>query len=529
MSNVTPIGDAKKPRQPPPEEPGERVHVLVTTKEHEVTSGTLAAVAGHPDLYQRGGMLVQPVRDQRAKGNVSRPDGVSYIAEVAAARLREMVSERVYLTRMSKEDGPKPCHVPDWLVKQIAGRKQWDGVRPLEALSETPVLRADGSVLSMPGYDPSTGVLYRPNRDFPALRSEPTLEHARLAVAALLEPFADFPFAEPCHRSAVLAGILTPLARFAFSGPSPLILITKNVRGAGGSLLADAISIAATGRKMARMTQAGDDDEERKRILSIALAGDRMVLVDNVDHPLGGAALDAALTGTEWRDRVLGRSEMVTAPLLATWFATGNNPQILGDTVRRILPIRIESPEEKPEERTGFKHHPLEPYVLSQHPRMVAAALTILRAHAVAGRPRGELKSWGSFDGWSDVVRSALVWAGETDPAIGREGLAAGSDDEANALAVLIEHWKHLDYAGVGVSSQHILRVLTDGDGPVAEQLRDALIILSGKNDMLPTVGRLGKKLTHFLGRVVNGKKLWAQDSRTNMKLWYVRDAKTGQ
>ena len=526
MSNVTPIAEAKHRRMPPPEDPGERVSVTITTREHEVTSGTLSAVAGHPELYQRGGMLVQPVKDLRASGNVSRPEGMSYIAEVASPRLREMMAERVFFCRMTKEDGPKPCHVPDWLVKQVMARKQWDGIRPLEAISETPVLRADGSVLSEPGYDHATGVLYRPNRDFPAVRLEATMEGARAAVQFLLEPFADFPFAEPCHRSAVLAGILTPLARFAFRGPSPLILITKNVRGAGGSLLADAISIAATGRGMARMTQAGDDDEERKRILSIALAGDRMVLVDNVDHPLGGAALDAALTGTEWRDRVLGRSEMVTAPLLATWFATGNNPQILGDTVRRILPIRIESPEEKPEERTGFKHHPLEPYVAQQHPKMVTAALTILRAHAVAGRPRGALKSWGSFDSWSDIVRSALVWCGEVDPAIGRESLTAGNDDEANALGVLIKHWRHLDGTGTGVSSQNIIRALTDTDGDIATLLRDAIIMLSGKGDMLPSAARLSKRLAHFAGRVVEGKKLAHQDDRNGSKLWHVRASK---
>lgn len=527
MSNVTPIGDAKKPRQPPPPaDPGERPTVIVSTREHETTNGALAAVSTHPELYQRGGMLVQPIKDQRASGNISRPEGVSYISTVASARLREMVSERAFLCRMTKEDGPKPCHVPDWLVKQLLGRSQWDGVRPLEAISETPVLRADGSVLSAPGYDVTTGVLYRPHRSFPTVKEEPTVEHAKMAIAFMLEPFADFPFAEPCHRSAVLAGILTPLARFAFQGPSPLILITKNVRGAGGSLLADAISIAATGRGMARMTQAGDDDEERKRILSIALAGDRMVLVDNVDHPLGGAALDAALTGTEWRDRILGRSEMVTAPLLATWFATGNNPQILGDTVRRILPIRIESPDEKPEERTGFKHHPLEPYVLSQHPRMVAAALTVLRAHAVAGRPRGELKSWGSFDSWSDIVRSALVWAGEVDPAIGRDGLAQGNDDEGNALGLLIKHWRHLDTTGTGVSSQNILRAITEAEGDVAVMLRDAIIMLSGKGDMLPSAARMGKRFAHFVGRVVDGKKLMSQDDRNGIKLWHVRASK---
>lgn len=513
----------------PPPSPDERVSVNITTLEHEVTSGTIAAVSKHPDIYQRGGMLVQSVRDARATGNLSRPEGVSYISELGQPRLREMIAERCSLLKRDKKGEFKPSHVPDWLVKQVAGRKQWAEIKPLEALTETPILRADGSVVSVPGYDPATGVLYQPSRKFQRVRDQPTLEHAKLAIEALLEPFADFPFAEPCHRSAVLAGILTPLARFAFSGPSPLILITKNVRGAGGSLLADAISLAATGRGMARMTQAGDEDEERKRILSIALAGDRMVLIDNVDHPLGGAALDAALTGTEWRDRVLGRSEMVTAPLLATWFATGNNPQILGDTVRRVLPIRIESAEEKPEERTGFKHSPLDTYILEQHPHLVVAALTVLRAHACAGSPVPEMKSWGSFDSWSDRIRGAIVWAGQVDPAIGREALAAGSDDEGTALGLMYQHWRHLDGTGTGVSSQHILRAITDAEGELTQVLRDAIITLSGKNDTLPTAGRLGKKLGHFIGRVVDGKRLSSEDSRNGVKLWHVRESKSGR
>lgn len=480
-------------------------------------------------MYQRGGMLVQSVRDARATGNLSRPEGVSYIAEIGQPRLREMISERCSLLKRDKKGEFRPSHVPDWLVKQVAARRQWPEVRPLESLTETPILRADGSVVCVPGYDPATGVLYRPSRQYPRVRDQPTLEHAKLAIKAMLEPFADFPFAAEHHRSAVLAGILTPLARFAFSGPSPLILITKNVRGAGGSLLADAISLAATGRGMARMTQAGDEDEERKRILSIAMAGDRMVLIDNVDHPLGGAAIDAALTGTEWRDRILGRSEMVTAPLLATWFATGNNPQILGDTVRRVLPIRIESSDEKPEERTGFAHSPLDTYISEQHPHLVAAALTVLRAHAVAGSPVPGFKSWGSFDGWSDRVRAAIVWAGEVDPAIGREELATGSDDEGSALGLLYKHWRHLDSTGTGVSSQHILRAITDAEGDLAQVIRDAIITLTGKNDSLPTAGRLGKKLSHFLGRVVDGKKLVNQDSREGVKLWHVQESKTGQ
>ena len=44
---------------------------------------------------------------------------------------------------------------------------------------------------------------------------------------------ADFPFAQPEHKSTFLAFLLTALARYAFSGPAPLFLIDANVRGSG--------------------------------------------------------------------------------------------------------------------------------------------------------------------------------------------------------------------------------------------------------------------------------------------------------
>ena len=126
-----------------------------------------------------------------------------------------------------------------------------------------------------------------------------------------------------------------------------------NVRGCGKSLLADVTGVITAGRSMARMTQPRDEDEFRKRITSLAMAGESLILIDNVAGALGGASLDAALTATTWSGRILGRSEMASNLLLfATWYATGNNVVLL----RRTLHVLLESPEENPEERTGFNH-----------------------------------------------------------------------------------------------------------------------------------------------------------------------------
>ena len=61
-------------------------------------------------------------------------------------------------------------------------------------------------------------------------------------------------------------------------------------------------------------------------------------------------------------------------PAKAIWIATGNNLQFQADTARRTLRIRLESREENPEERTGFKHPDLLPWVRRERGRLAALA-----------------------------------------------------------------------------------------------------------------------------------------------------------
>ena len=106
----------------------------------------------------------------------------------------------------------------------------------------------------------------------------------------------------------------------------------------------------------------------RKRITSLVLAGDRLILLDNLEGRFGCAVLDAALTATSWKDRLLGASRIVEAPMIATWYATGNNVAVAADTARRICHIRLESPEERPEMRQGFLYPDLLGWVVRTGP-----------------------------------------------------------------------------------------------------------------------------------------------------------------
>jgi hypothetical protein len=370
-------------------------------------------------------------------------------------------------------------------------------------------------------------LIYEPNLPPVAIPDKPDQGDAMRAALALLEIVTDFPFASVAHQSAWLAGCLTPFARYAFAGPAPCTMIDATTRGSGKTLLADSVSYLVTGREMPRMPQADDGEEERKRITAIALSAFRCVLLDNVTK-LGSTALDAALTGNTWTERILGESRQVVLPLTSCWYATGNNVRLLGDIVRRTLHVRLESSDENPEQRSNFRHPDLVDWVRQERTRLVTAALTMLRAYCVAGRPY-ELQAWGSFEGWSRMVRGAVVFAGLDDPGETRKALAETSDTDAANVYELLCGWTEM--AGdVGTSRG----AMTPGTAAATlasathkyQRLRDALAefcrVSKGGS---PSAADIGYVLRRFRGRVVDGRKLAMASIVRGQKTWIVEEA----
>lgn len=503
--------------EPGADEPGAengedaRPQIILGVEEHQVVAQAARALAeGDHGLFQRGGQLVRVVRPSQQQGRRIRLSSSPQIETLPVADLRTRITRnmRLFTIAKVKEDvSQQPAHPPRWLVEGIAALGEWKGVRHLEAVVESPVLRPDGSVLDVPGYDSGTGLLYELSADYQPFLVAPTKSDASCAVAALLEVVRDFPFEKPMHRSAWIAAILTAVARFAFDGPAPLFLFDANVRGAGKGLLADLVSIIVSGREFARALYSKDGEELRKTITAIALAGERLVLFDNLAGSVGGPALDAALTATEWQDRLLGHSQRPRLPLPVTWFATGNNVSMQADTARRTCHIRLLSPEEKPEDRSDFHHANLLGWVRQERPRLLAAALTILAAYCHAGCPHQELKPWGSYEGWSALVRSAIVWAGQPDPGEARMTQVEGADRDVAALKGLLVGWQELDPDAKGLTIAEALNLLKDSERQNSYKTMRATLaeIYPLKAGELPTSGQLGYRLRSLRNRVCDG------------------------
>jgi len=386
-------------------------------------------------LYVYSGQLVQIIRDKSTGGN--QENKALKIMAIEALSLTEILMSLVkFMKKNSKGDWIETNLAIDYSNTLLA-RNSW-AIQNLAGIIYTPSLGKDGTLITKNGYDVKSGLyLDYDASKFPALNKNPTLADAKKSLDILKDPFQSFPFKAESDLSTVIAAILTGLIRHSF-GNAPLFLVTSPKMGTGKGLIISAIAQLVTGKPASVMSQASDSNEERKRLFAALLEGDSMICIDNIEKTFSSDALCSILTMPVFKDRLLGKSQMISVSTQATFLATGNNVTVSGDLPRRVLPCSIDAQVEKPYEREFTINLPL--FIKKNRGPIVNAALTILSAYQTAGCPNQKLKSFGSFEEWSNTVRSALVWSGMADPCLGLQ-LWDQVDPARDELSNVLESW----------------------------------------------------------------------------------------
>ncbi len=505
--------------------------IIISTREHIVNDKACKSLRRDKRLYQRGGSLVRIIETKKEPASntaIRRPMGSLRVKPLSSSLVRDRLTKfATFMQWAGSADNPelKPAHPPDWTVKAVTDRGEWPGVRQIDTIITHPILLPDGSLLTSSGFHKSMRLFASiPESLKIDVPESPSLGAVKSAVAVLLDVVSDFPFESDSHRSAWLASLLTPLAYHSFDGNTPMFLFDGNTRGVGKGLLADTVSLTVKGQRFSTMAYTPDREELRKKITSLAIEGENMVLLDNLSGNVGNDILDNALTTNRWKDRILGGNNTFDGPLNVCWYATGNNVQIHADTARRICHIRMETTDERPEVRTNVTHADLRGHVLANRSKLLSAALTILRGWVEAGRPRHGLQPWGSFEGWSSVVREAIVFAGQPDPGETRDGIQGKSDTDAMAMNAVIAGIQQLNGDGDGVTVSEITAAITrkPTDPPLPEWaagLAEAVTELCGKR------GKLGHRLRQFRRRTfADGLFLDNDDAKNRAKVarWFV-------
>ncbi len=248
--------------------------------------------------------------------------------------------------------------------------------------------------------------------------------------------------------------------------------------GTGKSCLADLGSVLATGREAGVIAQGSTGEETEKRLGALFLAGEKVICIDNCEHPLGGAYLNQALSQPLVRTRILGRSEAPELAPDALVTATGNNLVLYGDMSRRSLLCRLDAKMERPEERE-FAFDPIA-VAKSERPALVAAALTVLRAYEVAGRPPQRGRRLAGYGVWTGLVRDALLWLGQADPVESQDEVRS-LDPKAAGLKAVVANW-HRFIGSECLTARGIIDAAI-GDG--REEFYETLLAAAGRRSVL--------------------------------------------
>ncbi len=514
--------DAAEPAQEMPEPADENdsrpVIRINADALHETASLAEQALksSGLP-LYTRSGSIVRPAIDdvEAARGRRTK------IARLVKIPLANMVDMLARAARWEKWETRTKTWIKTSPPEQIAGMVlardgEWV-LPPISGVITTPTLRPDGSLLTTEGYDRETRLLLLSPPSMPPTILRPTRDDALKALTLLQDLLSEFCFVDEASKSVALSGFITPVIRGAIT-VAPLHAARAPTPGSGKSYLADIAAAIAIGQRAPAMGAGKTEEELEKRLAAALLSGVSIISLDNVNGELGGDALCQMVERPIVNIRPLGKSQNIQIEARTTVFANGNNMLILGDMVRRVIQASLDTEDERPELRQ-FKKDPVS-MVLADRGKYVAACLTIVRAYHASGFP-GRLSSLASYEDWSLLVRSALVWLGCADP-VNTMQTARDEDPILREINDVFGEWEQVIGLDKVLSVTEIIKMAEEIEyeyednngyqkrtpkGAVNPAFRDALMAICRDRAGLSS-RRLGRWLVRNKGRPVSGRRI---------------------
>jgi Bifunctional DNA primase/polymerase, N-terminal len=424
------------------------------------------------------------------------------LREVDENVVMEEIGRRVMFSR----NGKPLTSVPKEVCRVLISRSAWPELRRVRGVSHVPILREDGSVCEIPGYDEETQYWYQPVGS-EKIESFDTRAKALEAAEALLLSTKDSWWEEDSDQLAWVSHVLTHLARPAIKGPVPIFLYSANAPGAGKTTLAQAAAWVALGRTPGAVSIGFGESEWAKTLFSSA--NQEVLLVDNVRGVIRSQELESAVLTGEVSARKFHSQEMISRTWRPVVAITSNGASVGDDIARRIMPVRLNRPE-------GDSY---EVDLRLNRATLAGAGLTILRAYLASGA-KVQVKAWQSYSAWSSLVAAALRWIGLPDiVAATREKVrmfnteAEERDRVAIALRAYLSASKWMDR---GCTASEICSEVTGapgvGDPSTRRELLTALTeVLDARTGVtVRTVGNyLGQVGNGITFRVSQGKRFW--------------------
>ncbi|MGZ8907613.1 MAG: hypothetical protein ACXW1U_18050 [Methylobacter sp.] len=184
---------------------------------------------------------------------------------------------------------------------------------------------------------------------------------------------------------------------------------------------------------------------------------------------------------------------------------------------RRCLTIHLAPECEVPAART-FQRPDLVRDVLRERGRFVSAALTIVRAWIIAGRPMTPCKSLVSYGDWSDLCRQPLLWLGSADPT-DSVFEAMAEDPDRETLHRLLLAWQSVFGKTPAMVRDAVKQASLFHDDPA--ELREVLHDIADERGDINR-RKLGWWIRRHAGRIVDGLRFVRASGNRSAEAWRV-------
>jgi len=454
------------------------------------------------------------LRGELARWDACGEQGRGALRLMTADDLVDYVADRVDTVRVSASGTARSVLLPSRLARALL-RTAGGGFRQCSGVVRWPIVRPDGTIAAVRGYDQGTGLMVAPVEDIKPVPDTPSSADVACALDELRRLFGGFPYVADCDYAATLGLYLGPLLRqFLPAGArSPLHVVTATGPGSGKSYL------AAEGLEVlygARRLSADQSPRELGKTIVAALEQRSDVGVIAFDN----VATGGRVTGAQWArwitepvisGRVIGTGRTPEIPNNFVWTANGNQIRVGEDMARRSVVISLAADDDDPSQT----QHPFDflEELSSRRGEVLWALLVLVRnwTSAPAGARLVRPVQLGQFSAWMTAVASIL----------GAAGVEGFNEARAARMAELDE--QSADYTRFYATVRDLLGGgwLRAAQITAVPALQDLIPRVHGAEDARIGHRALGRRvLRPQVGRVYGGMKVeerWCAHSKAYM------------
>jgi hypothetical protein len=433
-------------------------------------------------IFKRGGKIFLIVHEdmddgfghieKHAQFKALDPRGLS-IEMMKVARYESPVFKEGALVDFKSEN--TPLYIADAILHNY---RDWK-FPAARGIITCPTFRPNGTLLqgTEPFYDRDTGLYFSSSVTVPPVSDHPSDGEWDEALKLLEDLNAQFPFDDEVSRAVGLSGLMTPV----YSGICPAVPIHHTnaiYAGSGKTEHARTGMTIGYGHSVQPLPLTMSDEELEKQLLSLILAGDQGILLDNAKRDIPDlSTVCAIVTGSGIVIRPFGKlDDNRKADCRVAIFTNGNGVYLCGDLAERRALVAKMAGQARPSRND--RGTPPSEIVKANRGKYVWAVLTITKRYLADGEPEVDASYVASFDLWRRFVQRPLVYAGIGDPVQSMDVAAEFNPEYQQTLRLLtLAYDLKLTNPGTKYSITDIIaRAYAENVDPVAAKELQALM-----------------------------------------------------